>query len=124
MSARIAFESIGWGPGGPCREVIDLAADMQFHVLLMMFANGNYEEARAVGETEDAIAAFRRLLAVSGFSRVAGPPPGRTRLHRPGDELYRVSATSVSVCPVPDPQLGRGPASPAEPGAAPDRPRD
>jgi hypothetical protein len=118
MSARIAFESIGWEADEPSWEVIDLAAEMQVHVL---FANGNYEEARAVGETEDAIAAFRLLMAVSGFPRIVGPPPGQTLLHRPGDELYHVSATSVSVCPVPDLLLGRGSTNPAEPVPAPER---
>src|SRR5262245_6849166 len=113
MSLRIAFEWIGWESDQPALEVIDLSADMQFHVLFMMFANGNYEEARAVGESEDAIAAFRRLMAVSGFPRISGPPTGRIRLHRPGDEMYHESATSVSICPAPDPQVARGVSNPA-----------
>ena len=118
MSLRIVFASIGWGADEPALEVLDLAADMQFHVLFMMFANGNYLEARAVGESEDAIATFRRLMAVSGFPRIGVPFSDPSRLHRPGDEVYDGSAM-VLLCPVPDPLLARG-AIAAEPDAAPD----
>jgi hypothetical protein len=90
----------------PFSRIVDLADAKQVFDLTRGFWNLCFVEARAVGESADAVGAFRRFITnVCNYRQGAEPRPGSSWLFHAGDESYPAELPFLFLCPTPDPSL-------------------
>lgn len=89
--------------------LIDLTDEGEAMTLFVCFGNGNFDEARVVGGSEDTLDYFRNMMNAGGYQKAEAPSLPGTVLYKDGDGCYPKEFPFVFVCPVPDPELPEWP---------------
>src|SRR5262249_19798080 len=90
----------------PFSRIVDLSNDKQMFDLTRGFWNLCFVEARAVGESADAVSAFQWfIINYWNYRQGAEPRPGSSWLFHAGDESYPEAFPFLFLCPTPDPSL-------------------
>src|SRR5689334_4656120 len=89
----------------PTSEIEDLGDSKCVFNLNRLFGNGCILEARAIGESIDAMDAFRQFVRRGGYNKGSPPYPGSSWLYQTGDESYPEEFPFVFLCRTPDPAL-------------------
>jgi hypothetical protein len=90
----------------PTNWIVDIADFKQRRDMLRGIENLCFVEARAVGESTDAVEVFRGLMVGTlGYRQGPDPRPGSSWLFHAGDESYPEEFPFVFLCPIPDPSL-------------------
>jgi hypothetical protein len=104
----------------PRSEIVNLADPNRLSDLTRYFWNLCNAEARAVGESADAVNAFRRfVLNICNYRQGSDPCLGSSWLFCAGDESYPEEFPFVFICPTPDPNLSEVEAPPKPEGYTP-----
>ena len=89
----------------PASQIDDLGDSSCVFNLNRFFGNGCFLEARAIGESVEAVDAFRTYVMRGGYDQGPAPFPGASWLTQSGDESYPGEFPFVFLCLTPDPAL-------------------